>query len=194
MSCNVVWQLGCLRSIWNFYRGYTLSNLKSERKTDWIEVVKAILSFDVFWPPSNRKSYSWPQATINALHTDFLWWGGVERLESGLISWNDCFRDTDTEKNEKLHVFRHWLFLCRSNLRLIFHSSLAVFWVSLKFEERSEDTANFPLTLNNFFTSCARLHKILSEQTYLLSIFIQKLFFKIADTAPFLTSIDLFLT
>ena len=70
---------------------------------------------------------------------------------------------------------------------------LAVFWVSLKFEERSEAIANFPLTLNNFFTSCARWHKILSEQTYLLSIFTRNLSFKISDTAPFLTSMDLFL-
>ena len=53
------------------------------------------------------------------------------------------------------------VFLCRSNLRLIFlfDSSLTVFWVSLKFEEKSKDTAKFPLTLNNFFTSCARWHK-----------------------------------
>ena len=64
--------------------------------------------------------------------------------------------------NEKLICFSMLaVFLCRSNLRLIFlvDSSLAVFWVSLKFEERSEDTANFPLTLNNFFTSCAEWHK-----------------------------------
>ena len=44
-------------------------------------------------------------------------------------------------------------------------SSLAVFWESLKSEVRSEDTANFPLTLNNVFTSCARWHKIITEQT-----------------------------
>ena len=53
------------------------------------------------------------------------------------------------------------VFLWRLDLSLIFlvDSSLAIFWVSLKFEERSEDTANFPLTLNNFFTLCARLYK-----------------------------------
>ena len=62
-------------------------------------------------------SYNRPQATKNGLHTDFLWWRGVERLQSGfffgkllpfadfwcsflilyLISWNDCFCDADTE-------------------------------------------------------------------------------------------------
>ena len=73
-------------------------------------------------------------------------------------------------------------------------SSLAVFWVSLKFEERFKDTANFSLTLNNFFTSCARWHKILTEQTYLLSIFTQNINMKIAEMAPSLTSIDLCLT
>ena len=33
----------------------------------------------------------------NGLHTDFLWWRGIERLESGLLFWNDCFWDADTE-------------------------------------------------------------------------------------------------
>ena len=44
-----------------------------------------------------KVSYSRPQATQNGLHTDFLWWRGVERLESSLISWNYCFCDADTE-------------------------------------------------------------------------------------------------
>ena len=32
------------------------------------------------------------------------------------------------------------------------------FLVSLKFEERSEETAKFPSVQTNFFTSCARWH------------------------------------
>ena len=65
------------------------------------------------------------------------------------------------KRDEELSVFDASCVLCRSNMRLIFpvDSSLAVFWVSLKFEERSEDTVSFPLTLNNIFTSCARWHK-----------------------------------
>ena len=42
-------------------------------------------------------AYSRPQATKNGLHTEFLWWRGVEQLESGLVSWNDCFCDADSE-------------------------------------------------------------------------------------------------
>ena len=116
-------------------------------------------SYSEVWPPNSRKAYSRPQTTINGLQTDFLWRRGVELLESGLISWNDCFCDADTETlklNEKLCFSTLAVFLCRSNLGVIFliDSSLAVFW-----EERSENKANFPLKLNNFFTSCARWHK-----------------------------------
>ena len=46
---------------------------------------------------ATKMSYSRLQATKNGLHTDFWWWRGVERLESGLISWNDCFCNADTE-------------------------------------------------------------------------------------------------
>ena len=68
-------------------------------------------------------------------------------------------------------------------------STFAADWVSLKFEERSEDKANFPErsedkanfpeTLNNIFPSCARWYKISetkfqSQQTYLLSSFTSK--------------------
>ena len=47
--------------------------------------------------------------------------------------------------NEKLSVIDASCILCRSNIRLTFpvDSSLAVFWVSLKFEERAKDTAVF---------------------------------------------------
>ena len=112
-------------------------------------------------PPSNKKAYSISQATINGLHTC-----GGEMLSNwkvvlylGMI----VFVMQTLKLNEKLAQCFSTLawFLCRSNLRSMFldDSSLAVFWVSFKFEERAEDTANFPLTLNNFFTSCARWHK-----------------------------------
>ena len=83
--------------------------------------------------------------------------------------------------NEKLSIFRRQLWLlCRSNSRLIFlvDSSLALFWVSLEFQERSEDTANFPLTLNNFFTSCAKWHKNSNWANILTFDFYPKYFHK----------------
>lgn len=39
-------------------------------------------------------------------------------------------------------------------------SSVSFHWVSLQFENRFEDTANFPETLHSFSTSCARRYKI----------------------------------
>ena len=80
---------------------------------------------------ATKVSYSRPQATKkkNGLHTDFLWWRGVERLQSGLKSWNDCFRDADTETKWKTIRFSTLaVFLCRSNLMLIFlvDSSLGI--------------------------------------------------------------------
>ena len=68
------------------------------------------------------------------------------------------------------------VFLCRSNF--LVDSSLAVFWVSLKFEERSEDMASFPLTLNKFFTSCARWHKHSNWANILTFDFYPKYFHK----------------
>ena len=89
-----------------------------------------------------------------SLHADFSWWGGVERLESGLISCNDWFYDAGTETKWKTTiVFCVSCILVQVKFEVDFFlvdSNLAVFWVSLKFEERSEDTASFPLTLNNF--------------------------------------------
>ena len=68
----------------------------------FIRVLEAILSLNgslgQMQPTNNKSVYSWPQATINDLYTDFLFCGGVERMESGLISWKDrfCAADTDT--------------------------------------------------------------------------------------------------
>ena len=76
-------------------------------------------------------------------------------MESGSISWKDPFCDTNTETKRKTFFFSTLVaFLYRSNLRLIFlvHLSLAVFWVSLKVVERSEDTVNSPLTLIKLFS------------------------------------------
>ena len=49
-------------------------------------------------------------------------------IESGLISWTDCFYDTDTEIKWKtiLFFFTLAVFLCRSNLRLIFLVDLSL--------------------------------------------------------------------
>ena len=84
----------------------------------------------LFGHQATKVSYSRPQGTTNGLHTDFLWWRGVERLESGLISRNDFFVMQTLKLNEKLSVFLTLtVFLCRSNLKLIFlvDSSLLVF-------------------------------------------------------------------
>ena len=50
-------------------------------------------------------------------------------------------------------------------------SALSAERVSLEFEDRLEDKANFPETLNNFFTSCIGNIKFKSQQTYLFSFF-----------------------
>ena len=63
-----------------------------------------------------------------------------------------------------------------------------------EFEERSDDTANLPLTLNGSSHRALGGIKFLNEQAYLLLLFIQKLSVKIDDTAPFLTLMDLILT
>ena len=88
-------------------------------------------------------------------------------------------------------------------------STFATDWVSLKFEERSEDKANFPErsedkanfpeTLNNIFPSCARWYKISetkfqSQQTYLLSSFTSKFQLPWPAKPPSLTASDSFVT
>ena len=115
-----------------------------------------------------------------------------------------AFNDTETysiaKQNTHMHAHARMhthicfstraVFLCRSNLRIfLVDSSLAVFWVSLYFEERSEDTPNFPLTLNNFFTSCTRWHKYSNWANILAFDFYQNISMKIAEMAPSLTSI-----
>ena len=68
-----------------------------------MEVMIAILSFDI--QATQIKLYSQPQATINGLHTVFWRMRGDEWLKNGLISWTDCFCDTDTETKWKTICF-----------------------------------------------------------------------------------------
>ena len=68
-----------------------------------LEEVKVIPTFE--HQTAEKLTVDRPQATLNGLHTDFFWRRGVEPLKSGLISWNDCYCDGDTELNEKLYVF-----------------------------------------------------------------------------------------
>ena len=47
--------------------------------------------------------------------------------------------------------------------------SFPLYWASLQFEDRSEDTPNFPETLHCFSTSCAKRYKI-SEPANILTL------------------------